>query len=343
MKTIAKLKSITNPLTESHRTNSYITFFILIILATSLIAGSELKAQSNHTKTWAEKLGYPAGKKIIMLHADDIGMCEEANIAADIQLKNNYIQSAAIMMPCPNAEEFVAWAINNPKQDVGLHLTLTSEWQEYRWGPVTNTKEVPGLIDPDGKFWHEVPGVVQHASAEEVEKEIRAQIEKSIALGYRPDHIDTHMGTLFGDPSYVKVFFKVAQEYGIPANALELSNPKVVEVFKSQGYPINDDVIAYAESYNLPKLDFFTSAPKGKTYEEKIENFKQLIKSLPPGLTEIIFHPSVETDILKGITNSWQQRVWEYKMFGDPDLIKFFEEEGIVFTNWKEIMKRFKK
>ena len=343
MKTIAKLKSITNPSAECHGMTGYIAYFILIILATNIFTGTELIAQYKPTKTWAEKLGYPAGKKVIMLHADDIGMCEEANIAADAQLKNDYIQSAAIMMPCPNAEEFVTWAINNPKKDIGLHLTLTSEWQEYRWGPVTNAKEVPGLIDPDGMFWHEVPGVVQHASAEEVEKEIRAQIEKSIALGYRPDHIDTHMGTLYGDPRYVKVFYKVAQEYGIPANAIELSNPKVVEVFRAQGYPMDDSVLQLSKDYTLPKLDFFTSAPKGETYEDKIEKFKQLIKSLPPGLTEIIFHPSVDTENLKSITGSWQQRVWEYKMFGDPDLIKFFEDEGIVFTNWKEIMKRFNK
>ena len=333
MKTITKLKSISHLLTVC----------VLAVLITSTFTSNKLLAQSNTTKNWAEKLGYPAGKKVIMLHADDIGMCEEANIAADAQLKNDYIQSAAIMMPCPNAEEFVTWAINNPKEDVGLHLTLTSEWQKYRWGPVTNADQVAGLIDPDDNFWHEVPAVVEHASAEEVEKEIRAQIEKSIALGYRPDHIDSHMGTLFGHPSYVKVYLETAVEYGIPAMVIDLANPKVVELFRAQGYPIDDNVIQMTHDYPLPKLDFFTSAPKGDNYEDKIEKFKQLIKSIPPGLTEIIFHPSVETDQLKGITNSWQQRVWEYEMFGDPDLIKFFEEEGIIFTNWKEIMKRFNK
>jgi predicted glycoside hydrolase/deacetylase ChbG (UPF0249 family) len=294
-------------------------------------------------KSWAEKLGYPAGKKVIMLHADDIGMCKEANIAAEAQMVNNQIQSAAIMMPCPNAQEFVQWAIDNPKMDVGLHLTLTSEWQKYRWGPVENADDVASLIDPDGKLWHEVPDVVAHASAEDVEKEIRAQIEKSIALGYRPDHIDTHMGTLFGHPSYIKAFFKVAQEYNIPANVIDISNPDMANLFKSKGYPMSDEIVQMANEYTLPKLDFFTSAPKADTYNEKIESFKQLIKSLPVGLTEIIFHPSVETDNLKSITGSWQQRVWEAKMFGDPELIKFFEDEEIIFTNWKEIMKRFNK
>jgi len=317
----------------------FISFFIIVFTACKIKKDSEEVAGTKIT--WAEKLGYPAGKRVIMLHADDAGMCEEANAATAHLLENNYIQSAAVMAPCPSADDFIKWAIDNPKADVGMHLTLTSEWKKHRWGPITPAEEVPGLIDPEGMLWHDVPDVVMHASADEVEKEIRAQIDKAIAMGYQPNHIDTHMGTLYGHPSYVEVFFKVAEEYGIPANAIDLSDTLVANRFKEEGYPIDENVIGIIADYSLPKLDNFTSAPKGKTYEEKIENFKTLIKSLPPGLTEIIFHPSVESENLKSITSSWQQRVWEAKMFSDPNLIKFFEEEGVIFTNWKEIMKRF--
>lgn len=290
---------------------------------------------------WAERLGYPAGKKVIMLHIDDAGMCEEANIATKRYLSAGHVQSAAVMMPCPNSEDMIEWAKENPKIDVGLHLTHTSEWKNYRWPSVSPVDEVPSLIDEEGNLWHEVPQVVEHATVEDVEKEIRAQIEKSIALGYRPDHIDTHMGTLYGHPEYSKAFLKVAMEYNIPANAIDMSDSLVVEYYKEAGYPITDEMITYLAEYTLPKVDNFTSAPNAKTYEEKVEAFKGLIKSLRPGLTEIIFHPSVETDQLKGITGSWQQRVWESKMFADEDLIQFFKDEGIIFTNWKEIMKRF--
>ena len=298
--------------------------------------------QKASPSTWAERLGYAPGKKVIMLHADDVGMCKEANIATEKYLLDGNIQSAAIMIPCNDAKEFVEWAIANPKQDIGLHLTLTSEWKTHRWGTVTDHNEVPGLLDPTTNMWPSVPEVVMHASAKEVEKEIRAQIEQSIKWGYRPDHIDTHMGTLYGDPSYVEVYLRVAQEYGIPANAIDLSNKKVADKFKKVGYPINDEVIALLEQYSLPKLDNFTSVPKGKSYEEVIVNFKNLIKDLDPGLTEIIFHPSMATENLKSITNSWQQRSWEAQMFADKDLQAFFKKEGIVFTNWKEIMSRFK-
>ncbi len=332
-----------------------ITLFMSLCMALFVISCGEKKKNTDkanndgpkepetslEAKNWAEKLGWPTGKKVIMLHADDIGMCPEANIAAKEQLTKGEIQSAAVMIPCPNAEEFINWAKENPSMDIGLHLTLTSEWKKHRWGPITPDNEVPGLLDPEDKLWRSVPEVVQHATAEEVEKEIRAQIEQSIAWGYRPDHIDTHMGTLFGDPSYVKVYMKVAQEYGIPANIIDISVPAVLAEFRAQGYPMDDSVVKMSEEYTLPKLDFFSSAPKADSYEEKVEAFKTLIKSLPAGLTEIIFHPSVETDNLRGITGSWQQRVWESQIFADPDLKEFFEEEGIIFTNWKEIMTRF--
>ena len=316
---------------------------LLIIFMSTFFTSCVKKQENNEPATWAEKLGFPAGKKVIILHADDAGMCEEANIATAHYLGNNLIQSTAVMVPCPNADEFIRWAIDHPQIDVGLHLTLTSEWKTYRWGPVADPAKVPGLVDPDGMFWHEVPDVVMHASADEVEKEIRAQIDRAITMGYQPDHIDTHMGTLYGHPGYLEVFFKVAQEYGIPANVIDLSDSLVADRFRKDGYPIDDNVIGMVNEYTLPKLDNFTGVPHGLTYEEKIENFKVLIRSLPPGLTEIIFHPSVETENLKTITNSWQQRVWEAKMFSDPVLISFFEEEGIIFTNWKELMERFSK
>ena len=320
---------------------SLLSIFLMSLIFLACADGQDKKIQNDRKTTQADKLGYPEGKKVIILHADDAGMSEGANIATAHYLENQLIQSAAIMAPCPAADEFIQWAIDHPDADVGMHLTHTSEWKSYRWGPVSDPAEVPGLIDPEGMLWHEVPDVVMNASADEVEKEVRAQIDKAISMGYMPNHIDTHMGTLYGHAAYVERFLKVAEEYGIPANVIDLSDPQVAGKFKEAGYPIDDNVIGLIDRYSLPKLDNFTSAPNGRTYEEKIENFKLLIKSLPAGLTEIIFHPSVESEELKTITNSWQQRVWEAKMFSDPDLIKFFEEEGIIFTNWIEIMKKF--
>ncbi|SHF22478.1 Predicted glycoside hydrolase or deacetylase ChbG, UPF0249 family [Mariniphaga anaerophila] len=291
----------------------------------------------------AEKLGFPKGKKVLLLHMDDLGMCREANEAGKYYIENDYILSGAVMMPCANANEFVEWAKKTPKGDIGVHLTLTSEWKNWRWAPLADAEKVPGLMDSEGKMWRSVQEVVLNASPEEVELEVRAQIEKMLSLGYNPTHIDTHMGTLYGSPQFLKAFLKVAEEYKIPANAIDLSNPKVAAFYSAAGYPVNEEVISILGNYTLPRLDNFGSVPKGKTYDEVKANFFQLVNSLDNGLTEIIFHPSVETENMKTITGSWQQRAWEAQMFADEEVIRFFKDNGIIITTWREIMERFNK
>jgi len=316
-------------------------FIIRIMLVSALAVTAIITACTSEKRiTNAEKIGYPANSKVILLHCDDAGMCEEANIAIGHYFETGDINSTAVMVPCPYAEDLVEWAKTQNSPDVGIHLTLTSEWKDYRWGPVSDSSLVPGLIDPEGKMWHDVPDVVTHATAEEVETEVRAQIDKVLAMGFKPTHIDTHMGTLYGTTEYLKVFLKIANEYNLPANAIDLSDPEIATFFKQAGYPINDEVVGLLDSYTLPKLDNFSSVPDGNTYENKRDNFFKLLNSLKPGLTEIIFHPSVETDNLKSIMDPWQQRVWEAQLFSDPVVKDFFNENDIIITTWKEIMKR---
>lgn len=330
----------------------YLFFFLFLALTLTTACSSQDAAEEEeastesmeeeNSMTWAQKLGFPADKIVLILHADDIGMCPEANVSAKRYMENDHIQSSAVMMPCPDAKDFIEWAKEHPEKDIGVHLTLTSEWKTYRWPGLTPAEEAPGLLDEEGKLWHEVIQVVQNASPEEVEKEIRAQVEQALAWGYRPDHMDTHMGTLYGSHQFTAAYLKVAEEYEIPAMVIDFKNPVVVQGFKDAGYPINDEMIEIVNAYSLPKLDFFASAPNAKTYAEKKASFQALVRSLQPGLTEIIFHPSELTDNLKSITGSWQQRSWEAQMFEDEEMITFFQSENIIFTNWREIMKRFK-
>ncbi len=314
------------------------TILSILTLVFGFTTGT-ISAQEKMTN--AEKLGFPKGKKILLLHCDDAGMCEEANIAVQSYILKGDVLSAAVMMPCPNAADMVEWTKKHPTADIGAHLTLTSEWKKYRWTTLTDPAKVPGLIDPEGKMWPDVPEVVMHASPKEVETEICAQIDAMLAMGHKPSHIDTHMGTLYGSPEFARVFFETAVKYNIPANAIDLSNKEVADYYKKAGYPINDEMIQYLEKYPLPKLDNFTSAPDGKTYENKRDNFIQLVQSLKPGLTEIIFHPSILTDNLRSITGSAQQRAWEAELFSDPVVKKFFKDNDIELTTWTEIMKRF--
>ena len=325
------------------RTKTLLGLALTLTLATAVPAYSEQASYGARDVTWAQKLGFAVGSKVLMLHADDAGLCEEANAATRQYLLNGSIQSAAAMPPTPDFDAFIAWAKGHPELDIGLHLTLTSEWHSYRWPAVSTADDVPGLLDGEGKLWRKVRQVAGSASAAEVEREIRAQIEKSLALGYRPDHIDTHMGTLYARADYAEAFLRVAQEYGIPANVIDLSDPDILASFRARGFPIDDEMGAVFSAYRLPKLDNFTSVPKGGSYEEVRDNFFALVKSLKPGLTEIIFHPTVPSQRIKSgaIMNSWRQRQWEAELFDDPMVKRFFEQEKIVFTNWKDIMSRF--
>jgi predicted glycoside hydrolase/deacetylase ChbG (UPF0249 family) len=123
--------------------------------------------------TYAEKLGFPRGAKVVVLHIDDVGMSFDSNSGAIDVLTNGAAKSCSIMMTCPWVPGFFRYLKEHPDTDAGLHLTLTSEWRDYRWGPLSGKPTVPGLVDPEGELWASVEDVVKHATADEVEVEIK--------------------------------------------------------------------------------------------------------------------------------------------------------------------------
>lgn len=314
---------------------------MLVLVGTWLAAGfgSARAGDEKPVKTWAERLGWNAGQRVIILHADDVGMCFEANHAAQQALNRGDYRSASAMVPCPWFGHMAAWCVAHPQHDVGLHLTLTSEWKHYRWGPVAPREQVKGLVDPFGFFFRDAMSVALSAPAPAVETEIRAQWARARQYGMKPTHLDTHMGTLYARLDYTQAYLKLAEEEKVPAMVIELT-PHTIAKFGKQGYPISDAAKKLLDAYTLPKLDDFHSVPEGKTYEQKRERFFELVRTLPPGLHEIIFHPSVETEGLRQITGSWQQRVWEDRLFQDPVVRDFLKTSGVVVTDWKEVMSR---
>src|SRR5256886_1113783 len=159
-----------------------------------LLLASNLPAQN---RTIAERLGYPAGAKLLILHADDLGAAHSIDAASFDALDKGTISSASIMMPTPWVTEVAAYAKAHPNADLGLHLTLTSEWATYRWGSVEAKGKVASLLDSAGNFPSEDGPVATVANPVEVEREIRAQIERALSLGIHPTHVDSHMGSLF--------------------------------------------------------------------------------------------------------------------------------------------------
>src|SRR6476620_11549291 len=153
--------------------------------------------------TYAERLGFPKGAKVLILHVDDAGMSFDSNQGAIEAMTKGAATSCSVMMPCPWVPQFVQFLKTHPQLDAGLHLTLTSEWTNYRWGPVAGKPTVPGLVDSTGSMWSNVPDVLKHATADEAEREMEAQWERAHAMGFVPTHFDSHMGTLFASPEFL--------------------------------------------------------------------------------------------------------------------------------------------
>ena len=188
-------------------------FLSNLLILIGLFTFSGLMAQDS---TYAERLGYPKGARVLILHVDDAGMCFDSNRGAENALTKGASTSVSVMMPCPWVPDFVRFLKTNPQIDAGLHLTLTSEWVAYRWGPLAGRSAVPGLVDSTGDLWPEVMDVVNHASADEVEIEMKAQLARARAMGFEPTHLDTHMGTVYGSPQFLMRYLKLGMSNHIP-------------------------------------------------------------------------------------------------------------------------------
>ncbi len=177
------------------------------------------------TKTIAERLGYPKDAKLVIIHADDLGVSHSENAASIAAMEKGCVSSASIMVPCPWFPEIAAYAQANPAADLGLHITLTSEWKYYKWGPVTAKEKVPGLVNKNGFFYSSVDSVLQNANAAEVEQEIRNQVLRAKQFGMDPTHLDAHMGTALSGLDFFRAYLKVGREFKIPVFI-----PKLVEL-----------------------------------------------------------------------------------------------------------------
>src|SRR5690349_8928548 len=188
---------------------------MLAVAVLALLTGVEVRSRQPG-KTIAERLGYPRDAKLLIVHADDLGMAHSVNAATLKAFETGLVNSGSIMVPCPWLSEIAAFARANPQADLGLHLTLTSEWTSFRWGPVSSRDRVPSLLDKDGYFRLTESEAAAQADPKQVEMEIMAQIEKARALGIQPTHLDSHMGTLYQNKALFEVFLRVARAQKLP-------------------------------------------------------------------------------------------------------------------------------
>lgn len=292
----------------------------------------------------AQELGYGADDRLLLINADDYGLCYSANVATQQLLTEGTISSATIMMPCGWAREAALWSAKHPQYDVGVHLTFTSEWDAYSWGPVTNNRDVSSLTTAEGYLHPNTRSFEENAEAEHVKAEIMNQIEKAMSLGMSPTHADNHMGSLYGlqtGKHFMVEVLDACAAYGLPFRL-----PRYVQVESGGVAPPEMEaqaraIAALADSKGVVILDYLLGLPftlqEGESFDSFKADMQQLLASLKPGVSEIIIHPSLVTEELAAFHREPVKRGMEYEIFRDADIRKTMDEQGIKLIRWNEL------
>ncbi len=308
-----------------------IALLSLFLLAIAVRAASAQDTQ----KSLAEKLGFPRDAKLLIVHADDVGVTHSVNAATIQGLESGLVNSASLMVPCPWFTEIADYAKSHPDADFGLHLTLTSERVYYRWGPVASKDKVPSLVDENGYFHHDWKPTTR-INPKEVDLELRAQIDRAYAMGLRPTHLDSHQYRLFDNgKDLFDVVVRIAHEYKLPvfvARDWFAERPYLKKTLGPTDIVI-DHTITIAPSVAADKwADFYETA----------------LKNLQPGVTEFVIHLGFADDELKAATRerdtwgaAWRQR--DFDFFTSQEFRQLLAAQNIKLITWREIAEAAKK
>lgn len=283
-------------------------------------------AAQTPVKTVQERLSYPASARLLVIHADDLGMNHSVNRATFEALEKGWITSASILAPCPWFPEVARWAKQNPNADLGIHLALNSEWTDFRWGPVSGDGKVSSLVDERGYLPLETPAVAQNAKMPDVEYELRAQIDRAEKAGIRITHLDTHMAALMSTPELFGVYRKMGEESHVPI------------LFERTGTH-SPEAIAVPADILVERV--ITMEP-GVAAQDWLDWYKKQLTLLPPGVYQLIVHLAYDNEEMQGATwdhpdwgAAWRQR--DLNMVKSPEFKRFLKEQGFVLVTWKEL------
>ncbi len=283
-------------------------------------------------------LGLPQDARVLLIHADDVGMSWAAEDGSIQAMEKGWVTCGSAMVPCSWFPATVKHCKKNPDLDMGLHLTLTSEWSVYRWPPVAGRSVVPGLVDDEGYMWRNVMQVYRGVTnaTEEIEKELQAQIDLSRKLGHEPTHLDSHMGTLYYNGVYFKIACNLALKNDLPFMVFKY-NPALQGVHPALGY-YKQEVADELEAAGFPLLDMLIQQEHvGDTYEEGFQNYTKVISDLPTGVTLMILHLGIDSPEFKNVTGRHWARDQQYRIFTDPKMKEHLEKENITLIGWREL------
>jgi predicted glycoside hydrolase/deacetylase ChbG (UPF0249 family) len=286
--------------------------------------------------TIQQKLGYPENTKLLIIHADDAGLCHSENLATIHALQKGNVNSYSIMVPCPGFVEMAEFALENPQFDYGIHLTLTCEWQNFKWAPVLPINQVSSLVDHKGYFHQSKKEVKNRALSNEIKKELRAQIDKAFDMGLKPSHLDSHMYTLGLKEDFLKVYKELGKEYNLPillskqfitSFGLDISNS-----ISETDLIIDNDIL----------LGHYSQFEEGRL----IENYKNQLNNLSYGLHIFLLHTAFDTLEMQNITidhpnfgSEWRQM--DYDFITSKECLEILNKNEIQLVTWGEIKEVF--
>jgi len=300
----------------------------IILVFISLLITLSINSQDN--KNLAELLGYPRNSKLLIIHADDMGLAHSVNTACIKAFENKGINSGSIMVPCPWAPEIASYVKDHPGLDVGVHLTMTAEWDLYKWGGVTSSDQISSLLDKNGDFYPTVEELGMVVKAEDARIELKSQIDKAIASGVQLTHIDTHMGSVLASPDLIKIYLSLSDEYHLPI----LFPRAYVSSFPPD--------VATALNSKIFLLDHLFMLEPQMITDNWSDAYKDGIEGMVPGLNQMIVHIAFDNDEMQAICkghddygSAWRQNDLDYVLSSEfKDLLI---TNHIILVTWRQI------
>jgi predicted glycoside hydrolase/deacetylase ChbG (UPF0249 family) len=284
--------------------------------------------EPRNASSTAQKLGYLKEARVLIINADDFGMCHDENEATIEGLTSGLFTSATVLVTCPWFEEVADFARNHPSADLGVHLTLTSEWERYKWGPVLGPGAVPSLVDGRGYLWPDVPQVYAHDRLKEAEAELRAQVDKALAAGIDVTHLDSHMGPLHLRADYHDIYRGLARDYRLPLRMVSRRALRQIDGMDAVLGGMERDGTWYPDNFN-------SGGPR--QVDETSAYWTMLIRDLRPGITEIYCHPALARTELLGCARDARQREADFRFFTSDQARTLIRDEGIELVGYRKL------
>ncbi|MFN4294102.1 MAG: polysaccharide deacetylase family protein [Thermoflexales bacterium] len=283
-----------------------------------------------------KKLGFSERDRVVIIHADDIGMSHASCAAFSELWRAGIISSGAAMTPCPWFPRVAAYCRANPDVDMGVHLTLTSEWDNVRWGPISTRDPASGLLDDEGYFPRATPAVQQSSDPEAARRELIAQVERAIASGISPTHADAHMGAVF-HPKHLPAYAQIAQQFKIPIMLPRLDEARL------RRWGFDGEMLTWAigalralEAEGFPMVDHILGMPLSKP-ENRLQQVCAALDALQPGITHFIIHPSLDTAEARAISPDLPSRIGDYEAFMDERVRAHIRRNGLQVIGYRHL------